>query len=150
MRIYLPATFADIDDHPRPLRAPHAHAVTPAVRAALPHEDEEAWEFVAQLAAADDSLERISADDVPLRLVVVADVPEGVVRPVVGGPEPSAVTLGAEVEWRHVVCVLVDEPEAAPDVRAARDGDASAGVRLADRDLLWYDVSEIADVPRPD
>lgn len=150
MRIYLPATFAEIDDHPRPLPPRHAHAVTPDVRAVLPREDEEAWEFVAQLAAADDSLERGAADDVPLRLVIVADVPDGGVQILEGAAEPSAVRLSAPVEWRDVVCLLVDEPEAAPDVRAVRDGDASAGARLEDRDLLWYDVSEIADVPRPD
>lgn len=148
MRIYLPATFAVLDAHPQPITARAAHAVTPAVRAALPREDEEAWEFVAQLAAADESLDQVTADDVPLRLVVVADVAAGSARPVEGAVEPSAVRLDADVEWRDVVCVLVDEPEAADDVRAVLAGDATAGVRLAERDLLWYDVSEIDAVPR--
>ncbi len=149
MRIYLPATFAELDAHPAPLAIGAAHGPTPLVRAALPGEDEEAWEFVAQLAAADDSLTRIADDDVPLRLVIVAEVPDGVVRAVDGAAEPSQLLLADAVAWRDVVCVLVDEPEAAADVWAARAGDAAAAERLADRDLLWYDVSELADVPRP-
>ena len=150
MRIYLPATFAVLDAHPQPLTLQAAHAVTPRVRAALPAEDEESWEFVTQLAAADDSFARITDDDVPLRLVVVADVPDATVRVVEDADELSAVVLSAPVEWRDVVCVLVDEPEAAPDARAARAGDAAAGERLTERDLLWYDVSEVEAVPRAD
>lgn len=150
MRIYLPATFAELDAHPAPLSIGAAHGPTAFVRAALPAEDEEAWEFVAQLAAADDSLARISDGDVPLRLVIVAELPEAAVRAVDGAAEPSQVLLAEPVAWRDVVCVLVDEPEAAADVRAAQTGDdAEAAARLADRDLLWYDASEFAAVPRP-
>ncbi len=149
MRIYLPATFAELAAHPAPLASAAAHGATALVRAALPSEDEEAWEYVAQLAAADDSLARLADDDVPLRLVVVADVPDVVVREVDGALEPSQLVLDGPVAWRDVVCVLVDEPEAAVDVRAAREGDTQAAERLAERDLLWYDVSEIAEIPRP-
>ena len=56
MRIYLPTTLDELDrlgGDPGPRRA---HAVTAALRAALPDEDDEGWEFVAQLVAADESL----------------------------------------------------------------------------------------------
>jgi len=149
VRIYLPATFAELDAHPAPLTIGTAHGATALVRAALSTEDSEAWEYVAQLAAAHESLSRQSDDDVPLRLVVVADVPDAVVRVVDGAAEPSQLVLTGDVAWRDVVCVLVDETEAAADVRAARDGDVDAAARLGDRDLLWYDVSEITDLPRP-
>ena len=150
VRIYLPATFADLDARPAPLDVGAAHGVTALVRSALPDEDEEAWEFVAQLAAADDSLARMADDDVPLRLVISAEVPDVGVRGVDGAAEPSQVLLSAPVAWREVVCVLVDEPAAAADVRAARSGDSEAAARLAERDLLWYDVGELADIPRPE
>ena len=81
----------------------------------------------------------------------------------------------ADVE---IVCVHADEPAAAPDVRAVQraardgstteaapggepaaddDGDAAvtengalldAVLRLAERDLLWYDWSEVSSIPR--
>jgi len=148
VRIYLPATFAELDAHPAPLAIGSAHGATAIVRAALPTEDEESWEFVAQLAAADESLARLTGEDVPLRLVIVADVPEAVVREVDGAAEPSQVVLEGPVAWEDVACVLVDEPEAAADVRAARAGDAEAAARLGERDLLWYDVTELGDIPR--
>jgi len=67
------------------------------------------------------------------------------------------------------VAVHVDEPEAAEDVRAvlaaadeendaddvAEHGATSSGAldealqRVADRDLLWYDPTEIREIPRP-
>lgn len=148
MRIYLPASFAELDAHPAPLAIGSAHGATALVRSSLPAEDEEAWEFVAQLAAADESLVRLTDEDVPLRLVIVADVSDAVVRAVDGAAEPSQVVLDEPVSWAEVACVLVDEPEAAEDVRAARAGDTEAAARLGDRDLLWYDVSELSDVPR--
>ena len=44
--------------------------------------------------------------------------------------------------FRSVVALLVDEPAAEADVRAARTGDEEALERAAEADLLWYDVSE--------
>jgi len=148
VRLYLPATLAEVDARPAPLAPRPAHAVTPDLRAAFPEEDEEGWEFVAQSAAAEDSVRRQGAEDVPLRLVLVAEVPAAHVRPAAGG-EASAVELAAEVSWDDVVCLLVDEPEAAAEVRAAREGEAGALAALEERDLLWYDVTEAGDVPRP-
>ncbi|WP_129337521.1 DUF6912 family protein [Cellulomonas endophytica] len=156
MRVYLPATLdetapGDGVPAPGPLAPRRAHAVTADLRRALPDEDDEGLEFSAQLAAADDSLVRLAArPGAPrLRLVVSADVPDGAVdlRPDPDAP-PSAVAVVAPVTWDAVVCVHVDEPEAVPDVVAALAGDSAADERLDERDLLWYDATEVDDIPR--
>lgn len=156
MRIYLPATLDELDPADGgsvsgPFAPRRAHAVTPALRAALPEEDEEGLEFAAQLAAADDSLLRVAArPGVPdLRIVLAADVPDAAVTPATSADDaPSGVDVAVEVTLREVACAHVDEPEAAVDVRAALTGDEDAVERLAERDLLWYDVSELGAIPR--
>jgi hypothetical protein len=47
-----------------------------------------------------------------------------------------------------VVCAHVDEPAAAADVVEALTGDEDAVERLDERDLLWYDATELGAVPR--
>ena len=59
-----------------------------------------------------------------------------------------AVEVVSEVGWTDVVALLVDEPAASEDVRAAATGDADALDRSAERDLLWYDVVELDDLRR--
>ncbi|MHB1064740.1 MAG: DUF6912 family protein [Georgenia sp.] len=144
MRVYLPATAADL--HESPITARWAHAVTTALRGELPDEDEEGLEITASLAAADDSVRLVATTGgVPRRVVVAADVPDGSVR----APEvlaedqlPTAVELVGPVGWDVVVAILVDEARAAADVAAAAAGDDVAFERAAERDLLWYDVIE--------
>lgn len=161
MRLYLPATLDELDDLLRagtPLAAPRrAHAVTPALVALLPDEDEEGVEFAAQLMAADDALVLLaSRPDAPgLRLVVTVEVPDAAVRD--GAPQDAAgvddeaaslVTLTAPAARDDVVCAHVDEPGARDEVARALDGDDAALDALAERDLLWYDVSELDRIPR--
>lgn len=143
MRIYLPSTLAELD--PRHGLAPRlVHAVTPALRAVLPDEDEEGLEYAAQLLAADDSLDLLAGREAPRRRVVVAaDVPEAVVESVDDAHAPSVVRLTTTVGWDDVASAHVDETAAEADVRAALDGDDDAAERLADRDLLWFDASEL-------
>lgn len=143
MRIYLPSTFAELDQ--RHGLAPRlVHAVTPALRAALPDEDEEGLEYAAQLLAADDSLERMADRPVARRRVVItADVPEVVVESVDDAHAASVVRLTTTIGWDDVACAHVDEKAAEGDVTAALDGDDDAMERLAERDLLWYDSSEL-------
>ncbi len=175
MRIYLPATLDELDavtltaDAALWTVAPRgAHAVTTALTRALPEEDAEGLEYAAALEAADDSLTLVaSRPDAPRqRLVVTLEVPDAAVQVVEarGGaeedaPAPSAVEVVRTVPDVAIVCVHVDEPEAALDVEAvlaAADGDgpdADAALddaieRVTERDLLWYDWSEIPDVPR--
>lgn len=144
MRVYLPATAADLHE---PAISPRwAHAVTAALRGELPDEDDEGLEMIATLAAADDSVRLLGATDGPARRVVVAaDVPDAAVRaPEVLGEDQlaTAVELVAPVVWDDVVAIHADEADAAVDVAAAAAGDDDAFERAAERDLLWFDVIE--------
>ena len=146
MRIYLPATAAHLrasvlgSSH-QPLTA---HAATPALAQALPEEDEEGLEVSASLCAADASVvllaEPEAAGLADRRIVIAADVDAENVRelPVEGDVLPGTI----EISWEDVAALLVDEPEAQDDVRAARLGDEDAFERAAEADLLWYDVTE--------
>ncbi len=150
MRVYLPVTLDELQHGSPVLLTPRVvHAVTPQLRATWPDEDEEGWEYAAQAGAADDSLVRVAASPgaPALRVVVAADVPDAAVRALTDPPVPSAVELTSGVDLAAIVSVHVDEPEAAADVRAVVDGDEAAIERLEERDLLWYDVSEVADIP---
>jgi hypothetical protein len=155
VRIYLPVTLLDVDaagaapTGTPTLAARRAHAVTPALRELFPEEDDEGLEYAAQLAAADDSLELLgAAADAPrLRVVLSADVDAGAVS-VLDDEIPSAVEVTTPVAWTAVVCAHVDEPDAAPDVVEALTGDEDAVERLDERDLLWYDATELATIPR--
>jgi hypothetical protein len=158
VRIYLPATLDELEvmeppgsRAPSPLGARTVHGVTPALRAELPDEDEEGLEFAALLAAADDSLTRVaSRPGAPrFRLVLVLDVPDSVVTALDDDElAPSAVRLTVAVERGEIVCAHVDESAASADVEHALTGDVAAFERLAQRDLLWYDASELLTIPR--
>lgn len=152
MRVYLPATLAELQ-HVSPviLQPRVAHGVTAELRALWPDEDDEGWEYAAQAAAADGSLLLLAGDPgaPPLRVLVAADVPDACVRGLDDAPVPSALQVVCAVELGQVASVHVDEPAAAVDVEAAAAGDEAAIERLEERDLLWYDVSEIDEIPTP-
>ncbi|PFG44018.1 hypothetical protein ATJ88_2735 [Isoptericola jiangsuensis] len=166
MRIYVPVTLEELatavvsrNATRWDLGARPAHAVTAALVAALPDEDTEGHEYAAFLMAADDSLALVAAGDgAPLRVVLSLDVPDDAVE--VGGPTdgaPSGVTVTRDLPGVRVEAVHADEPEAAADVLAVlaavdADDDEALGEaveRVTDRDLLWYDPSEVHAVPRP-
>lgn len=149
MRIYLPSSLDELAAR-RSLAPRVVHAVTPALRAALPDEDDEGLEYAAQLLAADDSLDVLDTATRAgrRRVVVAADVPDAVVDALDAAEDgdlhaPSAVRLTSAVGWDDVACAHVDEAAAEDDVVAAAGGDEVALERLAERDLLWYDVSEL-------
>ena len=151
MRIYLPASLDQLDPQSGPLTARRAHAVTPALRAMFPEDDDEGLEYAAQLAAADDSLALLAErPDAPqLRCIVSADVADAAVLALSDDDDvPSAVELTRAVPRADVICVHVDEPTAATDVALAAGGDEDAAGRLDERDLLWYDASELGNIPR--
>lgn len=159
MRVYLPVTLDELQDSSPVLLAPRpAHAVTAALRAAWAEEDEEGWEYAAQASAADGSLLLLAGRPAAprLRVVVAADVPDACVTApsttTVTAPStttvPSAVEVVCGVGLDQVASIHVDEPEAGEDVAAAATGDEDALERLEERDLLWYDVSEVLDIPR--
>lgn len=164
VRVFLPVTRADLVAMHRDGLLPLpdggvrvAHAVTPALRASWPDGDEEEWAYAALLTAAHDSIEALARHDgddeqEPRRRVVAADVPA-----VVASPDPDAaetgvgVALAVELAW--VEAWHVDEPEAAPAVRAAvaalRSSDAAEDDVVAaleaclEHDLGWYARQEL-------
>lgn len=113
-------------------------------------------EFAAQLMAADDALVLLAArpEATGLRLVVTVEVPDDAVREAAPGDEDagdeaaSLVSLTSPVALDDVVCAHVDEPAARDEVARALDGDDAALDALAERDLLWYDVTELDRIPR--
>jgi len=151
-----------------------AHAVTNVLEAALPEEDAEGLEYVAALNAADDSLALIAGrPDAPhQRVIVTVEVPDTAVRAATptddDEPVASEIEVTSTVEGVAIVCVHVDEPAAAADIAdvlAAADEESDAEdvaqvgeesdtaldealQRVTDRDLLWYDWSEIKNIPR--
>jgi hypothetical protein len=169
MRLYVPATLDELDAAAVTATAATwtvpsgpAHAVTPALASTLPDEDDEGLEWHAFLAAAHDSLVRVAGaagGAVPLRVVVTVELPADAV---LVAPDPddapgSQVRVTRNVRGTPVIAVHVDEPEAAADVvevLRAIDDDAEPDLdaalqRVTDRDLLWYDPTELAQIPRP-
>jgi hypothetical protein len=161
MRVYLPTTLAGLAAayaegvfEPAPLAA---HAVTADVREWYVTGDLEELEYAALTEAAEASLRALAGGEGPRRRVVVAaDVPEEHVRPRSGGRFRSTVEVAVPVPLKDVASVHVDEPEAEPVVSAAASalaaadaGDDDARFALDEAEateLLWYDVSEIADL----
>lgn len=163
MRVYVPATLPLLATWLREgaVSASTAHAAVPALREWYAEGDDEELEFSALLDAAGSSLDLLAQDPhAPRRrTVVAADVPDAGVR-ALGTPAddepPSRVALSAPVPMTAVVSVHVDEEEAEATVQAAvaalpaaRAGDEDAQFVVdgaEDGDLLWYDVTEAADL----
>ena len=94
-------------------------------------------------AAAEDSIVVLGSR---LRLVVAIDVSRADVAPVPDA-HPAAVTVSGRVMADSIACFFLDEAGAEADARAAAGGDEDALERLEERDLLWYDVSELGQLP---
>lgn len=145
MRVYIPATREDL--HADDLAPELVHAVTPALRALSPEEDEEVLEAVAYLAAADDSTRLVGArSSVPQRVVLAADVPASSLLSPTGPALETALAPAGPIPWDAVVSVHVDEVAARPEIAAAARGDEAAFERSVDLDLLWFDATERAAV----
>ncbi len=156
-RVYLPSSTARLRDllvsggvGPPPLLA---HAVTDGLRSVLADADEEEWEYAALTAAAQDSLGLLAEDELPRRVVVVAEAET--VMPVTGA-EGSLVEVEDVVPLRKIVAVHVDAADAADDVAAARDAWQEAGdgdetamatlERCLDHELGWFATQEIGEL----
>jgi hypothetical protein len=165
MRVYLPMTLNHLQALAESRVGPTgfvAFAVTPALREWYAESDLEELEHAAFLDAGRRSLRLLAADPgAPrLRVVVAADVPDGAVHQLGGDGEEdrAAVQVDAQLEEGAVASFHLDETVATADVAAAvealaaadaGDEDALFVVDSADgHDLLWYDVSELADVLR--
>lgn len=141
MRVYIPARPDQIPTIASGLWEPAvAYAVTePLLELVDSDDDDEAAEVAVGLAGWA-SVEDLGA---PLRLVIVAELSRSEVEPVADGA-PGEVRLSGRVPTSAMACAFMDESEAADDAAGAAAGDEDAAERLAERDLLWYDSSEIA------
>jgi hypothetical protein len=172
MRVYVPATLGAVADLVRsgscsgPVAA---YAVTQDLRGwadgsgGAPSDDEE-LELVALSEAARGSLRLVgqgSGGAVARRVVLAADVPEGLVRvddrSDAAGPGQVTVTEAVPLAW--IRACHVDDAAAEPAVRAAAAavsaadaGDAAAERVVAELDgheLAWYAPEELDDLGGP-
>lgn len=140
MRVYVPIAIEDIGQCLSGSWEPvSGYALTPTLLDIAASDDDEILAEQVRDAAAVDSVLELGA---PRRAVVAVDYPRADVEQVVG-EHPAAVTLTGRVRADAVACAFVDEPDAVEDGRAAAKGDREALARLEERDMLWYDVSEI-------
>ncbi|UVO12996.1 hypothetical protein NM962_02215 [Mycobacterium sp. SVM_VP21] len=162
MRVYIPATLAMLaqlvaDGSLRPVSGT-AFAVTPALREAYAHGDDDELAEVALGEAALASLRLLAAADADLagaklptrRAVLVAEVEGATVRPDL---DAAVVRLAGPVALPEVVAAYVDNAAAEPAVLAAMaviddadlgDEDAELTVGDAqDHDLAWYATQEL-------
>lgn len=162
MRVYIPATLAMLAQlvAERSLRAVSgtAFAVTPALREAYAHGDDDELAEVALGEAALASLRLLgSADDGPVdatlptrRAVLVAEVDGATARPDL---DAAVVRLAGPVAIDDVVAAYVDNAAAEPAVLAAVSaiddadlGDEDAELTVGDaqdHDLAWYATQEL-------
>ncbi|MHA7665372.1 DUF6912 family protein [Mycolicibacterium sp. HS_4_1] len=164
MRVYIPATLAMLTqlvaDGAMPARSGTAFAVTPTLREAYAHGDEDELGEIALQEAALASLRLLAGEGVgeeaglpPRRAVLVAQV-EGVdgvtLRPDL---DDAVVRLAGPVALGDVIAAYVDNSTAEPAVLAAvaavdaadlGDEDAELTVGDAqDHDLAWYAAQEL-------
>ena len=160
MRVYLPATLSTLacllragEIGPAPVRG---FAVTPALRESYASGDLEELEYVAMTHAGRASLRLLAADPAAprRRVVLAAEIPEGLVGHNGGFDDPTTVEIGAPVRVDQVVSGHVDEVLAMTDIAEAvaalpaadqGDDDARFVVDGAEgHELLWYASQELA------
>jgi hypothetical protein len=132
-RVYLPLTPADLTGlaEGRPLGPVprNAHAVTPSLGKPGLVTDEEELEHAAWVAATEEAI--AAPGSAPRRRVIAAaDVDAAIVVHPTSPDVPSRVEVAAPVERRRIVSFHVDEVAGSTEPT----------------DLLWYDVTELADV----
>jgi hypothetical protein len=159
MRVYLASTMPALEEAlqagqigPAPLAG---FAVTPALRESYASGDLEELEYAALTVAARASLRLLAADGQapPRRVALAAEVPDEQVSPGRDPDDPAAVQVTAVVPIAKLASAHIDDPEAAPDVRAAigalpaadlGDDGAKFTVDGAEgNELLWYAVQEL-------
>ncbi|MFI7616432.1 DUF6912 family protein [Nonomuraea terrae] len=169
MRVYLPCTLPALalaveagGLGPAPLIG---YAVTPALIEWYASGDTEELEYVALTEAARASLRMLAADRAdgveaaPRRVVIAAEVPEGMITAGADLEERARVRIADAVPLTTVAAVHVDDTGAAADIEAAiaalpaadeGDDDAQFTVDGAEaHDLMWFATQEIPDLLRP-
>jgi len=144
MRVFVPGLIDELrhysSGHWEPERG---YAVTERLLEISAYDDPDELAEQARDAAAADSIVVLGSR---LRLVVAIDLSRADVAPVPDA-HPAAVTLSGRVMPDAIACFFLDEADAEADARAAAGGDEDALERLEERDLLWYDVSELDQLP---
>jgi hypothetical protein len=159
MRVYLPTTLSDLGSAlvagqvgPAPVKG---FAVTAALREWYVGGDLEELEYMAMTLAARASLRMLHKDtNAPRRRVVLAaELPDGMVSPATGFAKPGQVVVTLPVALEDVVSGHVDAMEADADIDAAAaalpaadagDADAKFVVDGAEgHELLWYATQEL-------
>ncbi len=164
MRVYIPATLAMLSqlvaDGAMPARSGTAFAVTPTLREAYAHGDEDELGEIALQEAALASLRLLAGEGVgeagaeaglpARRAVLVAEAEGATVRPDL---DDAVVRLAGPVALADVIAAYVDNSAAEPAVLAAvaavdaadlGDEDAELTVGDAqDHDLAWYAAQEL-------
>jgi hypothetical protein len=144
MRVFVPGSVAELSHYTSGHWEPdRGYAVTERLMEISAFDDPDELAEQARDAAAEDSIVVVGSR---LRLVIAVDYSRADVGPVPDA-HPAAVTLTGRVMADAIACAFVDEADAAEDARAAAGGDEAALERLEERDLLWYDVTELGEVP---
>ncbi|GMA36541.1 DUF6912 family protein [Demequina litorisediminis] len=147
MRVYVPATFADLETISRGLFEPaRGYALTHRMLEISSLDDEEEIAEQVRDAAAWASVKDLGS---PVRVVIVVDHPRADVEEL-AGEHPAAVALQGRIGVAEIACAFIDEPDAVADVRSALDGGEDAREALEARDLLWWGPGELGSVPAPD
>jgi hypothetical protein len=159
VRVYIPVTLAMLQqlvaDGALPAVGGTAFAVTPSLREAYAHGDDDELAEVALREAALGSLRLLandeSGDTVPVRrAVLLADVDEVTLRPDL---DDAVVRLAGPVAWTDTVAAYVDNAAAEEAVSRALAvvddadlGDEDAELLVGDaqdHDLAWYAIQEL-------
>lgn len=152
VRVYVPSTVhrlraivAADGIGPAPFAA---HAVTEAVRHALPDGGEEDWEYAVSSAASLSSVGLLGEDEPARRIVVVVDVPAARSADV---EDPTAVEVDEAAPFRWIAAVLADTIDAEPEVAAARAAELAGSPdaarlleRCLDHELGWWATQEVS------
>lgn len=141
MRVYIPVTFIALrraqSSGVLPSSGWRAHPLQPADG----DQDEDALEYQALRAAADDSLAELRSEpEAPRRrAVVVANIPDDWAE-----AEPDGrVELTRRIPLERLLAVYADSADSSGAVVAALNGKESA---INDMDLLWFARQELAEL----
>lgn len=144
MRIFVPLVVGDlacVELSPRLV-----HGVTRDLLQVFPRVDQEGLEYVATMAAADDSLRLLNPDGSLgfRRIVGVADVKNAMLALPAADEQllETAVYLEQTLQISEFVSFLVDEPGNEALVSRAVEGDEAAFLNTEEIELLWYDAVE--------
>jgi len=166
MRVYLPATaqtLAQLAASPASASAPAdlvnapqtAYAVTKALASSAPGADQEELEWEAFLGATVGATALLLSDPAapPMRVILSLDIPDGFISEI--SPDDDGQLSAVQVQptdQGKLAALHVDEPNTAPliaNLRKNPDSDQALEAVL-DADMLWYDPSEVAEIPTPE